>query len=113
MAQKQTAIVVVSKDWINTGVRFLVNHGKKSGTIGGSPDTHLVIAPVDDASDHRGLWLKGITTTELTTDTSPVTLKFMIPWSFVLGLGLIDGERNSVGFKAGETTHVFSAADAD
>ena len=107
MVHKKTAFVVVSKDWINTGVRHLLNHGRGSHSTG---DTHLVIAPLDDASDHRGLWLSGITTTQLTADSSSVTMKFMIPWSAILGLGLIDEETKSLGFKTDETTHVFSAA---
>jgi hypothetical protein len=55
MSQKQTAIVVVSKDWINTSVRHLINEGRESRSTG---ETHLVYADLEGTSDHHGLWLK-------------------------------------------------------
>jgi hypothetical protein len=102
MAQKQTAFVVVSKDWIDTGVRYMLNGGNMSRSTTG---THLVIGEVDDASDQRGLWLKKVTTTKLTKDGSPVTMKFMIPWSFIFGCGLADDEEDKPkpGFPTGGT----------
>lgn len=77
-------------------VRYLVRNGKMSS----SADTHIVIPPLEDASDQRGLWLREITTTQLTEDLSPVTMKFMIPWSFVIACGLVDDrpEKVRLGF---------------
>jgi hypothetical protein len=48
MAQKETAIVVVSKNWINTSwVSHLINQGKESRSTG---DTHLITADLEDAN---------------------------------------------------------------
>ena len=101
MALKQTAIVVVSKAWMDTGgVRLLVNDGRKSQS---SDDTHIVVAPLDDSSDQLGLWLQGITTTQMTEDGSPLTMRLMIPWSFIVALGIVDGEKETLGFQTNET----------
>ena len=102
MAQKQTAIVVVNKSWIDTAVRHLVNNGQTSRSTG---ETHLLIGDVEDASDHRGLWLKNILTNQLTRDGSPITMKLMIPWSFIVGVGLADDDlqgKMKPGFNGGE-----------
>ena len=92
--------MVVSKDWINTaGVRHLVNHGRESRSTG---ETHLVIADLEDTSDHHGLWLKNVNTTSLKPDGSNVTMRFMIPWSFIVGLGVVDREAGvEAGFAGG------------
>ena len=86
-AVAQTAIVVVSKDWIDTAVRHLINHGQQSRSTG---ETHVIFADLEDTSDHRGLWLKNVRTTRLTTDGSNITMRFMIPWSFIVALGVVD-----------------------
>src|ERR1035438_2482114 len=95
MSQQQTAFVVVSKDWLDTGVRYCISHGRKSRS---TSNTHILIGDVENTSDERGLWLKNIKTTAFSDGDSPATLtmKFMIPWTFVLGLGLVADE-------AGET----------
>lgn len=86
--KKQTGFVVVSKDWMDSGVRYFVNDGRTSRS---TSDTHIVIAEVEDTSDARGLWLRNVKTTQFTREGSDVTtMKFMIPWTFVLGLGLAD-----------------------
>jgi hypothetical protein len=81
MAQQQTAIVVVRKDWINTSVRHLINHGNESRSTG---DTHLIFGDLHDATDLHGLWLQNIHTDRLTKDGSRVTMRFMIPWSVIV-----------------------------
>lgn len=98
MAQ-ETAVVVVSAEWINSSARILVTEGKSSTSTG---ETHLLIAPLEDASDPHGLWLSGITTTQLTKDNSPVTMKLMVPWSVILAVGIISDEQGKVkpGFVA-------------
>jgi hypothetical protein len=88
MSQNQSAVVVVTKDWINTTVRHLINHGQESRSTG---ETHLVIGDLEGTSDHHGLWLKNVKTTHLTADGSEVTMvRFMIPWAFVVALGVVD-----------------------
>jgi hypothetical protein len=100
---EQTAIVVVTKEWIDTGVRFLLNDGKMSGS---TSNTHIVTADVENTSDQRGLWLKNVKTRAMKRDGSVVTMRLMIPWTFVLGLGLVGGERDTPGFVT-EGTHVW------
>lgn len=107
MAGKQRAFVVVSRSWVNTdGISEIVNNGRKSQADG---DAHMVIAPLHDVSDHRGLWLEKITTDKLRRDGATISLTFMIPWSFVLGLGLLDetDAAASIGFKGTGSTSVF------
>ena len=87
MAQRKSVFVVVSKEWINTAVRHLVNRGLESRSTG---ETHLIIADLEDMSDQRGLWLKDVKTDRLTTDGSEVTMRFMIPWGVIVGLGVVD-----------------------
>ncbi len=109
MAQKQTAIVVVSKEWIDTAVRHLVNHGRESRSTG---QTHVITADIEDTADHRGLWLSNVNTSQLTKDGSNVTMRFMIPWNFILGLGVVDhslqvktGFARSVAFEPADLTN--------
>lgn len=105
MARQQTAIVIVSKHWINTeGINTILAKGRISEATG---DAHIVIATVSDTSDPQGLWLSGIKTSELKRDGSSISMKFMVPWRFVLGLGLVDDlEPSTLGFRGGSaTTH--------
>ena len=96
MAQKDTAVVVVSKEWMNSGVHHVANESRLSESDG---DTHLFIAPLEDALDHRGLWLRDVKSTRLTEDASSVTMKFLIPWQFILAVGLIEeGSKVPMGF---------------
>ena len=101
----QTAIVVVSKDWFNTpGIRHVLARGIESRSSG---PTHLLIGPLADRNDPHGLWVKGITATNLTRDASPVKLEFMIPWGYVYGLALVQDESaqgRTVGFKVDAAT---------
>jgi hypothetical protein len=96
MPDKRTAIVVVRKDWVND-CAFLVNRGRGSSS---AADTHVLISPVEDLSDARGLWLAGIESNQLTTDQSTVPMKLMIPWSVIIAVGIVEGDDASklVGF---------------
>ena len=107
MALNQKAIVVVSRDWINTGVRHLVNRGQESRS---TSDTHIIFSEVDDVSDQRGLWLKDVSTTALTKDGSKTTMRLMIPWAYIVALGLIEGDmpERKPGFAGGI---IFEAAE--
>jgi hypothetical protein len=100
MSQKQTAIVVVTKAWINTSVRHLINDGRESHSTG---DTHIVYADLEGTSDHHGLWLRNIKTARLTADGSEVAMtRFMIPWTFIVALGVVDhGAQVETGFAGG------------
>ena len=97
MAQKQTAIVVVRKQWVND-LRYLLNDGRESGSAEG---VHLLIGALEDASDLRGLWLKDVTSTILRKDGSTVKMKVLIPWACVVGCGIVneDAEKVAAGFK--------------
>jgi len=100
---KQTAFVVVNKDWIDSGARYLVNNGERSRSDG---DTHIFIGEVEDATSERGLWLKNVKTTAFDRPSSPgagIIMKVMIPWAFVLSLGLVDDEagKAKLGYSSG------------
>jgi len=96
MAQLQTVIVVVSKEWVDTGVRYLLSNGNTSRSTTAS---HILFGDLDDSSDHRGLWLKNVKTTSLTADSSIVKMKLMIPWAFVFAFAIVDdGEKPPPGF---------------
>src|SRR5688572_18948045 len=108
---KQTAFIVVSKEWFNTaGINHILNDGKESHASGGA---HLIMAGDPDLSDHRGIWLTNVVTTAVlnTSDGSPVNMKFMIPWHYVLGLGLpeLQSQESTIGFKAGAGTTLVDA----
>lgn len=88
MPQKKLAFVVVPKSWFDQTVGRI-------GTTGPSKSTgemHIMISAIDDASDHRGLWLSDVQTLlEKEKDGSRVTFeRFMVPWQFVLALGIHD-----------------------
>ncbi len=87
MPKKQTAFVVVSKSWFDGAMALLV--GKTSTSTG---DAHLIVGPLDDISDNRGLWLKDFKSVlERKGDGSRVTMRrLMIPWHAVLLVGIVD-----------------------
>jgi hypothetical protein len=103
MRKHQTAFVVVTKEWINTaGINTIVAGGKHSEAAG---ETHLIIANLKE-HDHHGVWLSGVTTAELRRDGTEVVMDFMIPWSVIVGVGVLEGkyEGQTVGFM-GATMH--------
>jgi hypothetical protein len=106
MAQKQTAFVVVQQSWYDGALKALIG-----GHSNSSADHHLITGLLEDASDHRGLWLAGATSERwFNQDGTPVIMKVMIPWQFVLVLGVADeGTTMPAGFK-GAT--VLSGGDA-
>ena len=111
MPQTNTGFVIVSKDWFDTpGVYQLIGRGRPRRSTG---DAHTLIGPVSDANNHLGLWLGPIGTTELTTDGSPVVMRFLIPWRFVLGLGVeTDSSKpRSVGFNTNDNTTILADTD--
>jgi hypothetical protein len=101
---KQSTFIVVDKHWFNmAGINDILANGRKSQNTG---DAHLLMSDDFDISDHRGIWLNHVTTKAVLhrKDNSQVTMKFMIPWRYVLGLGLSEEGSTSIGFKAGEAT---------
>jgi hypothetical protein len=97
MAQKQTAIVVVKKQWVND-LRHLLHDGHESRS---TDDVHLLIGALEDASDLRGLWLKDVPSSILKKDGSAVKMKVLIPWTNVVGCGIVneDAEKVAAGFQ--------------
>jgi len=99
MSRKQTAVVVVSKNWIDTSVRHLINEGRESRSTG---ETHIVYADLEGTSDPHGLWLKNVKTTRIKADGEEVVMaRFMIPWAFIVALGVIDHAQLELGFTGG------------
>ena len=98
MAQNQLAIIVVSRDWFDTAARHLLNNGEPSRS---KAHTHIITAKIDDLNDARGLWLKDMTSTWVRNGDPVNMLSFMIPWSFVLALGVVDDqvEKLTPGFR--------------
>jgi hypothetical protein len=103
MVKPQTAIVVVRKDWVNTSwLSHLINRGNESRSTG---DTHLITADLGDENDQRGLWLKNVHVDHVTKDGSRFTMRFMIPWSVIIALGVVDhGTQTPPGFAQGFTS---------
>jgi hypothetical protein len=100
METKQTVFIIVDERWFNmAGVNDLVGRGVKSNSSSGA---HLIISGITDLSDHKGIWLGNVTTNILhAKDRSPVTMKVMIPWSYVLSVGVQEeevGESMPIGF---------------
>ena len=111
MPMKQIAFIVVSKEWFNTGgINHILANGRESQ---GNGEAHLIVAGDPDLSEHRGIWLTNVITTAVLnrSDESPVKMKFMIPWHYVLGLGLPDVQstESTIGFKAGAGTTLVDA----
>lgn len=90
--EKQTAVLVVSKVWVDE-VCHLVNRGRSSGSTG---DTHMLIAPLEDLNDPHGVWLSDIATNDLTKDGSEVKMKLMVPWAVIVAIGVLDKDQENV-----------------
>jgi hypothetical protein len=86
MTKSQTAFVVVQKSWFDHAMHGLTGRESKSEI-----DSHVIMAPLDDINDPRGLWLRDIDSPWIKkTDSSTVIMRLMIPWHFVLAVGLAD-----------------------
>jgi hypothetical protein len=84
--KNRTAFVVVQKEWFNHGMRALTGHESQS-----ERDAHVMICTVDDMADHLGLWIRDVTSHYRKNDAGPfVKMRLMIPWQFVLSVGLVD-----------------------
>jgi hypothetical protein len=98
MAQKQTAFVVVTKSWHDLTITPLIS-GRESSS---KEDAHVLIGPVHDLSDARGLWLSDFTSNVFRKDGTVVHMNVLIPWQHVLFVGVADESIPSpTGFKGG------------
>jgi hypothetical protein len=98
--KEQTVILVLQKEWVNT-VAFLLNEGKASESTG---KTHLLIGPFDH-SDAQGVCVREIPSHQLTNDRSAVMMTVMVPWSAIIGVGIVNEEQEKIkaGFATGGT----------
>ena len=88
--RKGTAFVVVQRTWFNHAMHGLTGHES-----GSEIDSHVIQAALDDVNDQRGLWLRDIKSRWVkATDGSPVIMRLLIPWQFVLAVGLADESGN-------------------
>ena len=108
MPKKTFAFIVVSKEWMNTGVRILLNSGKKSTS---ASESHLIIAPYDKA-DGFGVWIHGVESSALRVDGSVTRMDFLIPWSAILGFGVEESSKKLIGFATGTDTTIFGVDPA-
>jgi hypothetical protein len=84
----KTAVVLVSKEWMNAGACAMFN----VALSGSTSRSHFLILPFK-RQDERGVWLANIETSQLTTDGSTVTMnELLVPWAFVYSLGVVDGD---------------------
>src|SRR5262245_150283 len=86
MAKTERAFVIVTQEWFDLAMRPLVTGTKSRSTMG----IHLISAIVEDLADHRGLWLRDIRTSQPTEDGATVTMRLMIPWQFVVSVGVVE-----------------------
>jgi len=108
MAATKVAIVIVDRAWSELpGVKRFLEHAQKPRQ-GPPSGAHFVLGPIVDTSDLKGLWLGDVTTEAIQRrDGQPFTMKFMIPWQYVLGLGEIEESGPTpIGFKSNPETIV-------
>jgi hypothetical protein len=105
MANKQAAVVVVLDEWVSTSPIKQILGVQQHG----SGRAHLFIAGSVE-TDGLGVWLKEITTDAIVdkADGAPTTLDFLVPWPYVLAVGVWDEqtEKVTVGFQAWNRTSV-------
>jgi hypothetical protein len=84
--KKQTAFVVVQREWFNQAIQPLTDNESHSEI-----DAHVMIGTVDDLTDLKGLWLRDVPSRYLKKGSNSfITMRLMIPWQSVLSLGLVD-----------------------
>ncbi|HEY7450687.1 MAG TPA: hypothetical protein VH702_21195 [Vicinamibacterales bacterium] len=102
------AFVVVQKTWFDHAMKGLTGH--ESGSL---INAHVIQAPLDDVTDHRGLWLQDVKSRWVKkTDGSVVIMRLMIPWQFVLAVGLTDEPaKMPTGFTSDNVTDLTASDD--
>jgi hypothetical protein len=102
-AKKKTgmALVVVKKSWFDLAMQGITGHES-----GSQVDAHVIQAPINDVTDPRGLWLQEVKSRYVKpSDGSPVFVRLMIPWEYVLAVGLADEPaKMPAGFTANNVT---------
>src|SRR5262245_50851919 len=93
---KQTVFLVVQRAWYDLTMNPLIT-GTGSKSTG---DAHVMYGAVKDLSDHRGLWFEKLTSEAITErDGTKLIMDVMVPWKYILCLGLVDERTPSpVGF---------------
>ena len=93
MAHKTRAFVMVQRSWFDETIGP-VTSGRESQSTG---NAHTIVGTLDDIADHRGLWLQDVPTLyRKQKDDSPVTFaRLLIPWQYVLSLGLEDATTSA------------------
>jgi hypothetical protein len=96
-----TAVVFVRKDWYDDTLRLLI--GKPKSTS--ANDTHILIGELRDSTDDpHGIWFRDVPSPHV-RDDGVVKMEFMVPWSVVLGVGLVDESgAQTIGFQPGAFT---------
>jgi hypothetical protein len=90
------ALVVVRKDWFDQTLYPLFFDTPSGSTT----NAHVLSGRVEDTNDLRGLWMQDVVSRDHKTDGSPVILRLMIPWEFILTVGVVadDKARLPTGF---------------
>jgi hypothetical protein len=112
MANKQGACVIVSSEWVQIApIRQMLGIARAAAD---GADTHILISDITDR-DSQGVWLRGIVTTAIVDkDTQePTKMDFLVPWQYVVGLGLWDERaKSAAGFQTNATQMATSQPSA-
>jgi hypothetical protein len=94
MATTKKAFVVVDQEWFDKALYMFISDKRSASTNG----AHLITGPVEDLSDHRGIWLSDVESrVRNSNDDSPVPpMRLMIPWQFVLAVGVVEGAETKL-----------------
>lgn len=89
--KNSSAAVVVNREWANlAGIRmFLRHYDMPEKEIGGSDNSHLILAKVLDSDDPRGLWIELFTEVHKQAPTAK-RLSLLVPWNQVLSVVLTE-----------------------
>lgn len=94
-----TAVVFVDKSWYDSTLRFLLDKSPSRST----EEVHILVGALKDAGDTVGLWMSGLKTKEVKPGVE-VAMELLIPWRYVVAVGLIDEANPRIGFEGGDVT---------
>ena len=108
MSSQDIAFVVVTRDWFDATIPRLAGRSDSGSAL----NAHVIQAPLKDTSDPRGLWLHRIETDKFhKADGGSVVMDLLIPWQYVLAVGVVSGHTSdTLGF-TGAT--VLKSADSE
>jgi hypothetical protein len=97
--RKNTGFVFVDKAWFNQTLRGLFGLDRTE-TL---ENVHLMIGEIE-VNEALGVWLKDTKTSVLRKDGAEVKMDFLVPWRFVVGVGLSEDDAipSRVGFVGNE-----------